>query len=932
MALALEPDQRGSWLEGLCGGDAELRPLVADLLAHAATLDGQGFLGTLPKIQGIELTPEPGGAGQQPGTVVGPYRLERELGRGGMGTVWLAERVDGTLRRKVALKLPHQGLSGPLLAQRLARERDILAVLEHPNIARLYDAGVTERGQPFLALEYVEGVPIDLYCTEHALGLQARLELFGQVCRAVAYAHAHLVLHRDLKPLNILVTADGQVRLLDFGVAKLVQEDAAPSPETDLTELGGRALTPEYASPEQISGQPLTTASDVYSLGVVLYELLTGQRPYQLKRTTLGALEEAILTTDPARPSRIASGEMRRALAGDLDTIVLKALEKTPGARYPTVNALLDDVERSRSGQPVLARPASRAYRISKFLRRHRVGAGIATGLVLLLMAFAAAMGVQARRTALERDRANHERDRANAEREASDKVSAFLANMLSGVEPKALGEALWHDLHQSVGDARRATGASPNAVTGTLVSLDHELKGVNPTQVALHVLDQQILEPAGKTIERDMGAEPRIAGALEETLGSSYSNFGLYTQAEQHAKRAIELRVRVFGRYSLETVHSMQALAFLYRNEGRLSEAEKAYREMLEAGRRALGSDHKLTINAMEGLASIYLDQGRYADSEALYRDVLERRGRVFGASHKNTLATKLGLANLLYQLGQYDESIRLQEELLETWQRTLGPRHRDTLSATLNLASAYADVGRYDEAEKLYVEALEGWRVVSGPEHLNTLMAMVDLSTVYVQQERYREAEQMNRAALGVMRRVLGSDHPLTLEAMSDLTVLCVEQGRYREAERLGHEALEGRRKALGPSSVDTLWSTWAMADVYSGEGRYAESEKLAQEAVAGYERAKALRSEGASAARAAHGRALAGLRRYPEAEEELLNAEQHLPAKGVFRKKCVEALVSMYEEWERSDPGSGHGAQAAKWEEVGRGLKSSPAVLGH
>src|SRR5262245_13887004 len=372
-AFLLEPSERSAWLESLQGDDAALRPLLADLLARAAVLDEGDFLRPLRAVEANELLSEPTEPQHQPGAVLGPYRLERELGRGGMGTVWLAERVDGTLKRKVALKLPHQGLSRSLLAQRLARERDILAGLEHPNIARLYDAGVAEDGQPFLALEYVEGAPIDRYCGERALDLGKRLELFVQVCRAVAHAHAHLVLHRDRKPSNILVTPDGQVRLLDFGVAKLLQEGADRAEETALTRIGGRALTPEYASPEQICRQPLTTASDVYSLGVVLYELLTGQRPYQLKRGSLGELEEAILTTDPARPSRVAAEDTRRSLSGDLDTIVLKALPKSPGARYPTVAALLDDIERFRTGLPVLARPDSAWYRLRKLVQRRKL-------------------------------------------------------------------------------------------------------------------------------------------------------------------------------------------------------------------------------------------------------------------------------------------------------------------------------------------------------------------------------------------------------------------------------------------------------------------------------------------------------------------------------------------------------------------------------
>jgi serine/threonine-protein kinase len=446
-ALVLEPSERSAWLDSLQGPDAELRPMLAELLGRAAMLDESTFLRPLQDLRASELLSEAGELEQQPGEVSGPYRLVQELGRGGMGTVWLAERVDGTMKRKVALKLPHQGVSRSLLSQRLVRERDILSSLEHPNIARLYDAGVSEDGQPFLALEYVDGTPIDRYCRDGALDLSRRLELIVQVCQAVAHAHAHLVLHRDLKPSNILVTPNGQVRLLDFGVAKLLQEGADRAEETALTQVGGRALTPEYASPEQISHQPLSTASDVYSLGVVLYELLTGQRPYQLKRGSLGELEEAILTTEPARPSRVADEGTRRSLSGDLDTIVLKALQKSPSARYSTVSALLDDIERFRAGMPVLARPDSAWYRLRKFVHRHRLLVSAASAVVAAVLLGAGAALWQARLARVEagraRESAEEARFEARASRASQEILSQILSDAMRGGETEAMRDRL---------------------------------------------------------------------------------------------------------------------------------------------------------------------------------------------------------------------------------------------------------------------------------------------------------------------------------------------------------------------------------------------------------------------------------------------------------------------------------------------------------
>ena len=394
-ALQLPPAHRGPWLEALPEYARAYRDTLANLLDDYVRVETQDFLKTLPKL-------DPAGAsassdGTELTRSVEPYRLLREIGRGGMGSVWLAERSDGLLKRPVALKLPHPGLATRTFSERLARERDILASLVHPNIARLYDAGVTPEGQPFIALEYVPGRTLTEHCDAARLGLHARIELFLQILAAVQFAHAHLVIHRDLKPSNVMVTSDGQVRLLDFGIAKLITDGVAK--ETELTQLGGSALTPDYASPEQIGGQAITTASDVYSLGVLLYELLTGRRPYRLKRDSRAALEEAILAADVHKPSDVAGDEahahargmsarkLARALRGDLDTITLKALKKPTGERYGSVEAFAQDLKRHLQGEAVHARADSTWYRARRFIGRNRLAAAAAFSVLTALIA-----------------------------------------------------------------------------------------------------------------------------------------------------------------------------------------------------------------------------------------------------------------------------------------------------------------------------------------------------------------------------------------------------------------------------------------------------------------------------------------------------------------------------------------------------------------
>ncbi|MGO9513161.1 MAG: protein kinase domain-containing protein [Steroidobacteraceae bacterium] len=407
-ALELAPAERGAYLEQHPGA---VRSEVESLL-RAYELNKEFLEAPCLDIPAVSTHVDPELIGRH----FGPYRVLSLLGQGGMGSVWLAERVDGMFTRQVALKLVHPALMGRVMTERVAREREILASLNHPNIARLFDAGFAEDGQPYLALEYISGTPLTTYCDEHRLSIRERLELFREVLGAVQYAHAHLVIHRDLKPSNILVSEEGRVHLLDFGVAKLLT--AGEAKETALTQFGGRAMTPDYAAPEQISGAPITTAADVYALGVMLYELLTGEPPYRLKRDSRGALEEAILQTDPAAPSRVALSEtaaqargtsakkLARALRGDLDTITGKALKKYPSERYATANAFDEDVARSLSGEVVLAQRDSVAYRALKFMRRHRVAIAGVSALILALAGGLAATTYEAQVASAQRDAA----------------------------------------------------------------------------------------------------------------------------------------------------------------------------------------------------------------------------------------------------------------------------------------------------------------------------------------------------------------------------------------------------------------------------------------------------------------------------------------------------------------------------------------------
>ncbi len=621
---------------------------------------------------------------------IGPYRLLQLIGEGGMGEVWLAEQLEP--RRKVALKLIKMGMDTKQVVARFESERQALALMDHPTIAKVFDGGSTPEGRPYFVMEYVPGVPITEHCDTHKLSTAARLELFTDVCQGVQHAHQKAIIHRDLKPSNILVSlAEGKarVKIIDFGIAKATGYRLTE--KTLFTELGAMIGTPEYMSPEQadLTGQDVDTRTDVYSLGVLLYQLLTGELPFtsnDLRSSSYEELRRKLKDVEPPRPSaklnslgkgavksagnrRTDPLALRHQLEGDLDAITMKALEKDRARRYGTASEFAADVGRHLRNEPVVARPPSTAYRVGKYIKRHRFGVGVASGLIALLFAFAVAMGVEARRIAVERDRANRERV-------ASDRISAFLVKMLINLKPEALGNALWKDLHQRVAAGRRAQGASQKTIDSALASLDETLSVVNPTETAVHLLDEQILRSAGETVEKEMGSEPRIAGSLEGTLAEAYSNLGLYKQWEHHAQRSVELRTRALGLENPATLRSMANLASAYDAQGRYADAEKLNRETLEVRRRVLGPEHTDTLDSMNNLAIVYGEEQQFAEAEKLYREVLEARRRVLGPEHLGTLQPMSNLAALYYFQGRYADAEKLNIETLENQSQGPGPR----------------------------------------------------------------------------------------------------------------------------------------------------------------------------------------------------------------------------------------------------------------
>lgn len=758
-ALEQPPETIDSWLDNLPADADALKPRLRELLAHAAQVETGDFLQTLPKFElaDDELLPASQPPAERSGDHIGPYRLIRELGSGGMGVVWLAEPVDGLITRPVALKLPHGAWKRAGLAERMARERAILATLTHPNVAHLYDAGLAADGQPYLAIEYVEGKPIDTWCDEHSLDVKARLRLFAQVTDAVAYAHGKLIVHRDLKPANIMVSADGHVRLLDFGIAKLLED--GETRDTLVTEFGGRVLTPDYASPEQLRGEPLTIASDVYSLGVVLYVLLCGQSPYKDSRNSRGALEHAILTADPPAPSSVAR---RRELQGDLDTIVLKTLKKAPGERYATVHALAEDIGRFLEGRPVLARPDSWTYRASRFLRRHKLGllasAAVAVALVgatlYSLRQAQLARSEQARAEQVEQFVASILTDTESAEsvtaegllKQARSRIGIEFADhpltqirLLILVSRSLIGfseyDAADEALEAALSLARQHPGDSDAYVRQARVQrlTLHRFRGrLEQLRTELPALQSE-MERGG-----DWPAEDRVRFLIESAYAKNLD--ARDDEAAVDIQAAADLALQELGPRHELTLEAARARSAALRGANRFDESVVAAEQALDlmVGAHAPNMYHRRILEARMALGTSFLSKGRTQDALRELRTVIDHAGdRDFlelyaqvhasrawvsggepeaalsalvraeslarGSNNENAVILSQAMALRAYVLasmGQTSSALEVINESLERYGREHPRDHTPTLAFRAQRAMMLAQLGRFEDA----------------------------------------------------------------------------------------------------------------------------------------------------------------------------------------------------------------------------------------
>ncbi|MBV8808221.1 MAG: serine/threonine protein kinase, partial [Acidobacteriaceae bacterium] len=825
---------------------------------------------------------------------IGPYRLLQKIGEGGMAEVWLAEQ-NAPIHRRIAIKLIKAGMDTKAMIARFESERQALALMDHPAIAKVLDAGSTPEQRPFFVMEYVAGQPITEYCDKNRLMIRDRLELFIQVCEGVQHAHQKAVIHRDLKPSNVLVTLqDGKPvpKIIDFGVAKAVAQRLTE--KTMFTELGVLIGTPEYMSPEQADlTDNVDTRTDVYSLGLILYELLVGALPIEPKELRRAGFEEIlrqIRESEPVRPStklrtlgeasstaarnrKTDAHALERQLRGDLDWTVMKALEKDRSRRYGSPSELASDISRHLRDETVLARPPSVVYRTQKFVRRHQFGVSVATGLVVLLLAFAITMAVQARRIARERDRADTEAATAQA-------VNDFLRN-----------------------DLLAQAGASEQA--GPDISPDPDLKV------------RTALDRAAARINGKFAGKPVVEASIRQTIGGTYLDLGLYSEAERQLEQALNLRQRILGREHPDTLRTMLRLAWLYQLQGHYSQAELLETKVLEIRRRVLGEEHPDTAVSMGRVAFLYFREGKFAQAEPLFTKTLEIEVQLRGSEDTVTLSTMKSLGMLYTQQGKYAQAESLLSRVLAIYRRAYGPEHPETLFTMENLGSLDTREGKYEEAESLLNAVLASYDRVLGHEHPSRLWPMRALADLRASQGRYLEAELQYIKVLDLGRRVLGKEHPRTLETMDGLASLYMHEKKYPQAEPLLAKLVDERRRMLGENDQRTLRSMHNLALLYLFEGKPKQCEMLIRETLKNRENSATRYTWREFNSQSVLGASLAAQKRFPEAESQLISAyqgmlerEASIPANDKPQlTRAGKWVVQLYTDWGKPD-------KAAEW----------------
>ncbi len=865
-AVERPPDERRRILEAAGAQDDALRTEVAALLrAHD---DDPEFLESpaarIPAEAGAAAEPDDANADPDSdplvGRLVGHYRLTRRIGAGGMGTVYLAERQDD-FRQVAALKVVRRGMDTEHVLRRFRSERQILASLDHPNIARLLDGGATDDGRPYFVMEHIDGEAIGAYCERRALPLRERIELFITACMAVHHAHRNLVVHRDLKPSNILVSRDGRLKLLDFGLAKLLDPERE-GPEPTVTQPEAPALTPEYASPEQVAGEPITTATDTYSLGVVLYELLAGTRPYQLKTRTPEETARVLTHAAPSPPSA-AGTRWRAQLRGDLDTIVMMAMQREPARRYASAEAFAEDLRRYLRGQPVAAQRDSLGYRARRFVGRNRTGVAIASAFVLLLAGSSVVTMLQSRRILAERRE-------ADAQRETAEQVAQLLISLFEQSDPTVspagdtttvatlirIGEERVEALAgQPALEARllhvfakiheaRSRFARARALLESALVLEREASGAESAQAAttLHELARLTHRTGGAA-----AGEPLLRESLGRLSGLHDANDAILARAKLDLAEAVAdpgererlvdealATLRESGADLVSVASALNALASAHFAQSEFAEARPLYEEAIEILATRLPADHPHLLAVQTNLAAVQSQLGEWEAAEATARRVLEGQRRVVGPTGTGVAGILEILATSLANQGRHAEAESTFSGALAIWRGSLGPGHWRVANSLRNIGRLRAVQGRHAEAVALLEEAaaIRGRSGGGGERSVATMRAQTALSVARL--GRREEAIAMARDALRVLEAGgATADRSELADAQAALGGILLESGALAEAEALFRRALEIRRDRFPERHPKLAEAMCGLGEALTEQGRRAEAAPLLRSA---------------------------------------------------------------------------------------------------
>ena len=798
-AVELPPSDRAAFLDRVCARDVALRAEVESLLESDERADS--FIETPAASIPRDLLPED----QFAGRTFGAYRIIREIGRGGLGAVYLAARADDQYRKEVAIKVVKRGLDTDDILRRFRAERQILAQLDHPNIARLIDAGSTEEGLPYFVMEFVDGQPISSFCETRGLSTRERLELFRHVCGAVTYAHQHLVIHRDIKPSNILVNEEGVPKLLDFGIAKVLHAD---DPLAAQTMTGVRVMTPEYASPEQVRGLPISTASDIYSLGVLLYELLTGRKPYRLTTSGPEEISRAIVDQVPERPSTAltrtttaqpAATIDAKSLRGDVDNIVLMALRKEPTRRYASVGQFSEDIRRYLAGRPVLAHKDTLSYRAGKFIRRNKLGVAAAVIVLLTLIGGIITTAWQANHATRQAHIAAEERDRARRQASKADRLNAFLQNILGFSDPTWLSANPQRNREATIADA---------------------------------------LEQAGQRAARELADEPEVLAAVHFTIGWTYKAQAKFAAAEPHLRASLELRQRVLGREHPDTAQSLVGIGEFHHYKGQFSEAETAYREAVEIYRRAKETGRAVDAMwfaiALNNLGTAHLGLGNLAQAELLMKEGLEVSGDFIGNQRAPVAVMLCNLGLVRRDQGDLEGALAYMERGLQEYRKLPGEPRFEMGAALYNLATTVTWLGEYDRAEVFAREAFDVVRAGVGEKHPYTPRPLIALSNIHYRRGDYEKGRKEIDRALQLQHSGIPEGHLDFAMSWIVLGNILTRTGHPTQGESHLRRALELRSRALPGGHHLVADAQGALGACLALLGRHEEAESLLVSAV--------------------------------------------------------------------------------------------------